>query len=138
MRKRAFRSPNMSATGRSPTSARTIPRHFGRCGAWAGHTGASGKLAQGIELLEQVHEKAMAKLGADNLLSRYVTNELASAYRAAGQSAKALLFLEKTHASNTAVFGPDHDTTLFAALNLGASYMGAGRIPEAVSILRRR
>jgi serine/threonine protein kinase len=71
-----------------------------------------GKLAQAIELYEQLRHASVKKLGASDLATLVTLNNLATAYQTAGQLPQATRLLQQVHGALARKLGPDDPRTL--------------------------
>src|SRR5215472_16580751 len=93
---------------------------------------AAGDLREAISLLEQTLDGSQKALGADNLVTAAVRNNLATAYRMAGEPQRAIPLLEQAVADAERALGQDHQATLAFRSNLAAVYQETGEVRLAI------
>ena len=100
----------------------------------AGAYKSAGRLAEAIELFEQVLAERERVLGADHPVTLTVRNNLASAYESVGRFGEAIELYEQVLAERERVLGADHPDTLTVRNNLAGAYESVGRFGEAIEL----
>ena len=98
----------------------------------AGAYRSAGRLAEAIELYEQVLDECKRLLGTDHPDTLTVRNNLAVAYCSVGRFGEAVELFEQVLAERERVLGSDHPYTLNTRNNLAGAYDSVGRFAEAI------
>jgi tetratricopeptide (TPR) repeat protein len=94
-------------------------------------------LPQAIELLEQVRDGAVKKLGAGHPDTLRTLNNLATLYQATGKLPQAIELLQQVRDAMVKKLGADHPDTLRILNNLALAYQSAGKLPQAIELLQQ-
>ena len=103
----------------------------------AGAYRSAGRLAEAIELYEQVLDECKRLLGTDHPDTLTVRNNLAVAYCSVGRFGEAVELFEQVLAERKRLLGTDHPYTLNTRNNLAAAYESVGRFGEAVELFEQ-
>ena len=98
----------------------------------AGAYRSAGRLAEAIELYEQVLDECKRLLGTDHPDTLNTRNNLAHAYLSVGRFGEAVELFEQVLAERERVLGSDHPYTLNTRNNLAGAYDSVGRFAEAI------
>ena len=96
-----------------------------------------GRLAEAIELYEQVLAEHERVLGPDHPDTLTVRNNLALAYLSVGRFGEAIELFEQVLAERERVLGADHPDTLSVRNNLAHAYDSVGRFGEAIELFEQ-
>ena len=103
----------------------------------AGAYRSAGRLAEAIELYEQVLDECKRLLGTDHPDTLTVRNNLAVAYCSVGRFGEAVELFEQVLAERKRLLGTDHPDTLNTRNNLAHAYLSVGRFGEAVELFEQ-
>ena len=103
----------------------------------AGAYRSAGRLAEAIELYEQVLDECKRLLGTDHPDTLTVRNNLAVAYCSVGRFGEAVELFEQVLAERKRLLGTDHPDTLNTRNSLAAAYESVGRFGEAVELFEQ-
>ncbi|GHF38273.1 tetratricopeptide repeat protein [Kitasatospora xanthocidica] len=117
--------------------AQEHPRMLIALASLASSYAQAGRLADAMEIEENVLEASERILGPDHPDTMAVRVSLASSYAATGRGEEALALRRQAVADQTRVQGPEHPDTLKALADLSVSCRRTGRHDEAVEIAER-
>ena len=103
----------------------------------AGAYRSAGRLAEAIELYEQVLDECKRLLGTDHPDTLNTRNNLAHAYLSVGRFGEAVELFEQVLAERKRLLGTDHPDTLNTRNNLAHAYLSVGRFGEAVELFEQ-
>ena len=103
----------------------------------AGAYRSAGRLAEAIELYEQVLDECKRLLGTDHPDTLNTRNSLAAAYESVGRFGEAVELFEQVLAERKRLLGTDHPDTLNTRNNLAHAYLSVGRFGEAVELFEQ-
>jgi tetratricopeptide (TPR) repeat protein len=90
-----------------------------------------------MELLEQVRDTFVEKLGPNHPSTLSTRNNLALAYQAAGKLPKAIELLEHVRDAQVKQLGADHPRTLTTLNNLASAYFADGKPEQALPLFEQ-